>query len=129
MRWSAAVVISILIAIAIAVLIVMLAALAVDHDAVVPMPVPLTALNPDAADPNLDVFRDDHWVVADVHRTGKRRHRQEWNETKDKHSILGILHGTLFDWGRSMSRCPLQCALHAREVCIGLTSTVLDASP
>jgi hypothetical protein len=87
------------------IVIVIVVVLAVDHDAVVPMPVSLAAANLDAADPDIDVFRDDDRVIAaGVHRTGKCRHRQERNETKNKHGILGILHGTLFGWGHSVSR-------------------------
>jgi hypothetical protein len=111
---------------AVLIVIVMVVMLAADHDAVVSMPVSLTGVNPDAADSDMDVFRDDDRVIAaGVHRTGKCRHRQERNETKNKH---GILHGTLFGWGRLVSRCPTQCAPDASEVCIGLTNTVLDAS-
>jgi hypothetical protein len=47
---------------------------------VVPMPVSLTDPNSDAADPDIGAFRDDHWFVADVQRTGKCRHRQERNK-------------------------------------------------
>ena len=80
------------------IVIVMVVPLAADHD-VVSMPVALTAANPDAADSDMDVFRDDDRVsAAGVHRTGKCRHRQERNETKNKHGIFGILHGTLFGW-------------------------------
>jgi hypothetical protein len=114
---------------AVLIVIVMVVVLAADHDAVVSMPVSLTGVNPDAADSDMHVFRDDDRVIAaGFHRTGKCRHRQERNETKNKHGILGILHGTLFGWGRSVSRCPIQCAPDASEVCIGLTNTVLDAS-
>jgi hypothetical protein len=41
----------------------------------VPMSVSLTDPNSDASDPNIDVFRDDNWFVADVRRAGKCRHR------------------------------------------------------
>jgi hypothetical protein len=84
-RRSAAVVVSIL----------MLVVLA----PVVSMPVSLTAVNPDATDSDMDVSRDDDRVIAGVHRTGKGRHRQERNETKNKHGIFGILHGTLSSVG------------------------------
>ena len=57
----------------------------------VPMPMSLT----DPADPDIGDFRDDHWFVADIQRTGKRRHRQERNKKKGKHSIL---HGILLGW-------------------------------
>jgi len=32
----------------------------------VPMPMALTDPDLDATDPNFDVFRDDHWLVADA---------------------------------------------------------------
>jgi hypothetical protein len=54
----------------------------------VPMSVSFTDPNSDASDPNIDVFRDDNWFVADVQRTGKRRHCQERNKKKSKHSTL-----------------------------------------
>ena len=79
----------------VSILIVMVVVLA----AVVSMPVSLTAVNPDATDSDMDVFRDDDRVIAGVHRTGKGRHRQERNETKNKHGIFGILHGTLSSVG------------------------------
>ena len=41
----------------------------------VPMSVSLTDPSPDASDPNIDVFCDDNWFVADVQRAGKCRHR------------------------------------------------------
>jgi hypothetical protein len=87
-------------AVVVSILIVMVVAL-VDHDAVVSMPVSVTAADPHATDSDMDVFRDDDRIIAGVHRTGEGRHRQEWNETKNKHGIFGILHGTLFGWGRS----------------------------
>ena len=62
MRRSAAVVVSILI--------VMVVALAADHDAVVSMPVSLTAVNPHPTDSDMDVFRDDDRVFARVYRIG-----------------------------------------------------------
>ncbi len=79
---------------------VVMAVLAVDYDRAVPMPVSNADANSDAADPDLDAFRDDHWFVAAVRRTGKCRHRQERNKKKRKQSIL---HDTLFGWGRSAS--------------------------
>jgi hypothetical protein len=121
-RWSAAVVVLI------AIVIVIMVVLAVDHNVVVAVPVAVAAANPDTTNPDIDVFRDDHWASADVHRTGKCRHCQKWNKTKGKHSILGIRHDTLFGWGRSTSRCLLQCALETSKVCIGLTNTVPEAS-
>ena len=60
----------------------------------VPMPVSLTDPNSDAAD-LLGAFRDDHWFVADVQRTGKCRHRQERNKKKGKYSFL---HGIFLGW-------------------------------
>jgi hypothetical protein len=54
----------------------------------VPMSVSLTDPSPDASDPNIDVFCDDNWFVADVQRTGKCRHRQKRNKKKGEHSIL-----------------------------------------
>jgi hypothetical protein len=92
MRWLA------VIAIVVAVVMV----LAVEYDSVVPMPVLVTDANSDAADPDIDAFRDDHWFVADVQRTGQCRHGHERNKKKRKQNIL---HGTLFGWGRSTSRC------------------------
>jgi hypothetical protein len=103
---------------------VMMVVPSVEHDlrcAVVP--VSFTDTYSDAADPDIDAFRDNHWFVACVQRTGKCRHRQKRNKTKGKQSIL---HGTLFGWGRSMSRYPPECALGPLGVCIGLTSTALD---
>jgi len=57
----------------------------------VPMPVSLTDPNSDAA----GGFRDDHWFVADIQRTGKCRHRQERNKKKSKNSIR---HGIFLGW-------------------------------
>jgi hypothetical protein len=62
----------------------------------VPISVSLTDPNPDASDPNIDVFRDDNWFVADVQKTSKRRHCQERNKKKSKHSIL---HDILLGFG------------------------------
>jgi hypothetical protein len=115
MRWLAAV------AIAIAIVMVVVS---IEHDSVVPMPVSITDPNSDAADPDLDALRDDHWLVAGIQRTGKCRHRQERNKKQGKYSIL---HGTLFGWGHFTSRCPPECALGTPEVCIGLTMTALEA--
>jgi hypothetical protein len=67
----------------------------------VPMAVSLTDPNSDAADSDIGAFRDDHWFVADVQRTGKCRHRQERDEKKGKHSVL---HDILLGLGRSRSR-------------------------
>jgi len=59
-----------------------------------PMPMSLTDPNSDAADPDIGAFREDHWFVADVQRTGKCRHRQERNKKKGKNRILhGIFLG------------------------------------
>jgi len=115
MHWLAA------IAIVIAMVMVVLA---VEHDIVVMMPVSVTDDNSNAANPDVDAFRDHHWFVADVQRTGKCRHRQERNKKKGKQSILH--DGTLFGWGRSTSRYPPECALGAAEVCIGLTGAALE---
>ena len=87
-------------AVVIAVVAMVMAVVPVEHDSGV-MPVPVTDANSDAADPDIDVFRDDHWFVAGVQRTGKCRHGHERNKKKRKQSIL---HGTLFGWGRSTSR-------------------------
>jgi hypothetical protein len=114
MRWSAAV------AIAIATVI---AVVSIEHDSVVPMPVSITDPNSNAADPDLDALRDDHWFGAGIQRTGKCRHRQKRNKKKGKYSIL---HGTLFGWGHFTSRCPPECALGTSGVCIGLTTTALE---
>ena len=59
---SAAVVVSI------SILIVMVLALA-DHDAVVSMPVSLTAANSQVTNSDMDVFSDDDWFITGVHRT------------------------------------------------------------
>ena len=59
---SAAVVVSI------SILIVMVMALA-DHDAVVSMPVSLTAANSQVTNSDMDVFSDDDWFISGVHRT------------------------------------------------------------
>jgi hypothetical protein len=108
----------------------MVAVLPVEHDNVVTMmPVSHTDANSDSdaahPDPDFDALRDDHWFVAGVRRTGKCRHRQEWNDKKRKQSIL---HGTLLGWGRSTSRYPSRCALGTSEVCIGLTSPALKTT-
>ena|ERR1700689_2451505 len=92
-------------------------------DSVVMMPVPITDPNADATDPDFDAFRDDHWFVARIQRIGKCRHRQKRNKTKGKHSFF---HNALFGWGRSTSRYPAACALGTPQVCIGLTSIVLE---
>jgi hypothetical protein len=61
---SAAVVVSI----SISILILMVMALA-DHDAVVSMPVSLTAANSQVTNSDMDVFSDDDWFISGVHRT------------------------------------------------------------
>jgi len=68
------------------------------------MPMSLTDPNSDAADPDIGAFREDHWFVADVQRTGKCRHRQERNKKKGKNSIL---HGIFLGWN---ARRPEQSA-------------------
>jgi hypothetical protein len=87
------------------------------------VPVSLTDSNSDAADSDIGAFRDDHWFVADVRRTGKCRHRQKRNKKKGKHSSL---HDILLGLGRSPSRCSAECALVIPKVCIELTSAVLE---
>jgi hypothetical protein len=67
----------------------------------VPMSMSLTDPNPDAPDPDIDVFRDDNWFVADVQRAGKCRHRQKRNEKKGEYNIL---HDILLQSGRSSSQ-------------------------
>jgi len=53
--------------------------LSVDHDRydVMPVPVSHTDANSNATDADFDAFRDDHWFVAGVQRTGNCRHRQD----------------------------------------------------
>jgi hypothetical protein len=72
------------------------------------VPASLTDSNSDAADSDIGAFRNDHWFVADVQRTGKGRHRQKRNKKKGKHSNL---HDILLGLGRSPSRCSTECAL------------------
>ena len=74
--------------------------LSVKHDRVVPVPVAVTDPNSDAPDPDFDAFRDDHWFIADVQRTGKCRHRQKGNKKKAKHCIL---HDIILRSGRLSS--------------------------
>jgi len=97
-------------AVAIAVAAVMVMA-SVEHDALVMMPMSVTDAdaNSDAADTDLDAFRDDHWFVAGVQRAGKCRQRQKRNKNKAEQNILH--DGTLFGWGQSTSRYPSECAL------------------
>ena len=52
-------------AVAIVVAMVM-AVLSVEYDSVITMPVSVADANSDAADPDIDAFRDDHWFGADV---------------------------------------------------------------
>ena len=54
----------------------------------VPVPVSFANSNSKAANSDIGAFRDDHWFVADVQRTGKCRHRQKRNKKKGKHSSL-----------------------------------------
>jgi hypothetical protein len=76
-----------------AAIVMMMAVPAVKHDSVVTvMPVSSTDVNTDAADPDVDAFRDNHWFVASIRRTGKCRQRQKRNNKQGKQSIL---HGTL----------------------------------
>jgi hypothetical protein len=60
----------------------------------VPVPVSFADSNSKAANSDIGAFRDDHWFVADVQRTGKYRHRQKRNKKKGKHSSL---HDVLLD--------------------------------
>jgi hypothetical protein len=60
----------------------------------VPVPMSFADSDPNAADSDIGAFRDDHWFVADVQRTGKYRHRQKRNKKKGKHSGL---HDVLLD--------------------------------
>jgi hypothetical protein len=60
----------------------------------VPVPMSFADSNSNAADSDIGAFRDDHWFVADVQRTGKYRHRQKRNKKKGKHSSL---HDVLLD--------------------------------
>jgi hypothetical protein len=90
----------------------------------VPVPVSLTDPNSDAADSDIGAFRDDHWFVADVQRTGKCRHRQ--NGTRNRANTVVFM---TFSWvGRSPSRCSPGCALGIPVVCIELTSAVLETA-
>ena len=73
-----------------------------------PILVSLTYPNSDASDPNIDAFREDNWFAADVQRTSKRRHCQEQNKRKSKHSIL---LDNLLGLERSPSRCLVKCTL------------------
>ena len=77
----------------------------------VPISVSLTDPNSDASDPNIDVFRDDNWFVADVQRTSKRRRCQERNKKKSKHSIL---HDILLGGAQYMD-IAAQLEIHAKQ--------------
>ena len=79
-----------------AIVVVMVVVVRSDNN-VIPMPVPVTDVNSDGADSDFDVFRDDHWFVAGVRRSGKCRHGQKRNNEKGKQSILHDT--TLFGWG------------------------------
>jgi len=61
----------------------------------IPMSASLTDPNSDAANSDIGAFRDDHWFVADVQRTGECGHRQNRNKEK---SIHNILHDVLLGW-------------------------------
>jgi hypothetical protein len=65
------------------------------------MTMSLTDANGDAADPDFNIFGDDHRLVAGVQRTGKCRHGQEGNNKQRKQNIL---HDILFRSGDSSSR-------------------------
>ena len=108
-----------------AVIVVVIAAPSGGHIevAMAPMPVSFADPNSDAADPDIGAFGDNYWFVATGQRTGKRWHRQDRNE---KESKCNILHGTLPFSGRTPSRCSAECALGIPEVCIELTSIVLN---
>ena len=54
----------------------------------VPVPISFADSNSNAADSDIGAFRDDHWFVADVQRTGKCRHSQKRNKKKGKHTSL-----------------------------------------
>jgi hypothetical protein len=60
----------------------------------VPVPMSFADSNTNAADSDIGAFRDDHWFVADVQRTGKYRHRKKRNKKKRKHTSL---HDVLLD--------------------------------
>ena len=78
----------------------------------------------DAADSDIGAFRDDHWFVADVQRTGKYRHRQKRNKKKGKHSIL---HDVLLGETLAVPMLGRMRAWYSRfQVCIELTSAVLE---
>jgi hypothetical protein len=82
----------------------------VDHDlgavpviptpVVVPIPVSLAYIYPNAAEPDIGALRDDHRFVDNDRGTGKCRHGEEWNNTECKSSFP---HGTLLSLGRSTS--------------------------
>ena len=78
--------------------IVMVVVSSIDHikanTRMVPVPMSFADSNSNAADSDIGAFRDDHWFVADVQRTGKYRHRQKRNKKKGKHSSL---HDVLLD--------------------------------
>jgi hypothetical protein len=61
----------------------------------VPLPMSFTEPDPHAAESDIGAFRDDHWFVADVQRTGKCRHRKKRKKKKRKHSIF---HDVLLGW-------------------------------
>ena len=103
-----------------AIVVVMVVVVRSDNN-VIPMPVLVTDVNSDGADSDFDVFRDDHWFVAGVRRSGKCRHGQKRNNEQGKQSILHDT--TLFGWGRYRP----ECALAILEVCIRFTSAALDA--
>jgi hypothetical protein len=67
---------------------------------VVPIPVSLAYLYPNAAEPDIGALRDGHRFVDNDQGTGKCRHGEEWNNTEGKNSFH---HGTLLGLGRSSS--------------------------
>jgi len=85
------------------------------------MPVSVTDAYADAADPDLDIVRDDHRLVAGVRRTGECRHHQKRSKKNGKYNGF---HDTLFDWGTVVVPVGAGCALGPVNVCIELTSLV-----
>jgi hypothetical protein len=57
----------------------------------VPVPMSFADSNSNATNSDIGAFRDDHWFVADVQRTGKYRHRQKRDKKKGKHSSLHVV--------------------------------------
>jgi hypothetical protein len=84
----------------------------VDHDlgaiavrpipVLVPVPVSLAYLHPNALDFDIGALRDDYWFVNNHRGTGKCRYGEEGNSTQDKNSFH---HGTSPCWDVRRSRC------------------------